>query len=425
MPIQLPDDLAGGAGGGGSVFVAASNAFANSGAAYVCDGTNDEVQIQAAINDLASTGGSVVLSDGVFNIQSGITINTRGITLRGQGPSYLTVGSERGTVLVVPLGSSDFRVITTSPAAPEASWTVLEDFAIHDVRSNAALVEPVIRLSAHSAWLSRLNVRTGNANADQDAVHIMNGATVKVDQCVLTGGSAIRLEDTGLGYPYLSTITNNYVSGRAGGGGFAIEFIGTEGATPTTAEAFITIANNTSDGNNGGFFRGTYGLTGLSILNNQIAYDTKGIVLVDCVDTIVAGNTIWEPTGPALSLTRCDGILVNNNWFGYVSQNGIEVIATKNCVIAGNILNGVSEATNDAWSGIILDGDSDANLIYGNMVRVRFGVSNKPRYGIRVNTAACTDNLIYGNDIKGVSAALGNEFSDAGTGTITTSANRT
>jgi len=41
---------------------------------YVCDGTADDVEIQAAIDALPAGGGKVVLSEGIFNVNAGITI---------------------------------------------------------------------------------------------------------------------------------------------------------------------------------------------------------------------------------------------------------------------------------------------------------------------------------------------------------------
>lgn len=53
-----------------TVLVASSTAPANVQlvAPYVCDGTDDQVEIQQAIDSVASTGGTVVLTEGVFNI---------------------------------------------------------------------------------------------------------------------------------------------------------------------------------------------------------------------------------------------------------------------------------------------------------------------------------------------------------------------
>jgi hypothetical protein len=52
---------------------------------YECDGTADNVQIQAAIDALTTSGGKVVLSEGVFNIAATITLKS-GVTIEGVRP---------------------------------------------------------------------------------------------------------------------------------------------------------------------------------------------------------------------------------------------------------------------------------------------------------------------------------------------------
>lgn len=81
--------------------VAASNSSANvkAKADYVCTGTNDQVQIQAAVDAARTEGGGVVkLSSGSFNTSAPITLHPT-VTLQGQhgdqifNPNQLTVGS--------------------------------------------------------------------------------------------------------------------------------------------------------------------------------------------------------------------------------------------------------------------------------------------------------------------------------------------
>lgn len=81
--------------------VAASNSTANvkAKADYVCTGTNDQVQIQAAVDAARTEGGGVVkLSSGSFNTSAPITLHPT-VTLMGQhgdqifNPNQLTVGS--------------------------------------------------------------------------------------------------------------------------------------------------------------------------------------------------------------------------------------------------------------------------------------------------------------------------------------------
>ena len=52
---------------------------------YLCDGTADDVEINAAITALSATGGEIILLDGTYNITNPITINKSNVTINGNG----------------------------------------------------------------------------------------------------------------------------------------------------------------------------------------------------------------------------------------------------------------------------------------------------------------------------------------------------
>lgn len=56
---------------------------------YLCDGTDDQVEIQAAINALPTGGGEIIILDGEYNIGQPITVGTSFVSIRGSG--YSTV----------------------------------------------------------------------------------------------------------------------------------------------------------------------------------------------------------------------------------------------------------------------------------------------------------------------------------------------
>ena len=56
---------------------------------YLCDGTSDQTEINAAIAALPSGGGEVLLLDGTYNISSSITIGKANVSLRGTGPATI------------------------------------------------------------------------------------------------------------------------------------------------------------------------------------------------------------------------------------------------------------------------------------------------------------------------------------------------
>jgi hypothetical protein len=100
--VQLAGDLGGTTGSpkvlnrarAVTIVVAASNSTANGRAAAdsVCTGSNDDVVINNAISALSgTTGGKVVLLEGLYTISNPVVISHNYVTLEGQGPSYNTV----------------------------------------------------------------------------------------------------------------------------------------------------------------------------------------------------------------------------------------------------------------------------------------------------------------------------------------------
>jgi len=81
------EDLIDSIGVTGSLTVAASDASnASKGRAdYRCDGTADNVEIQAALDALPAAGGKVVLSEGTFTITTGITETSDNVHIQGAG----------------------------------------------------------------------------------------------------------------------------------------------------------------------------------------------------------------------------------------------------------------------------------------------------------------------------------------------------
>ena len=73
---------------------------------YLCDGTADEAEINAAITALPSTGGEVVLLDGQYNLTGSILLDGNNITIRGNGNNtklirgWMGVYESRGMILI-------------------------------------------------------------------------------------------------------------------------------------------------------------------------------------------------------------------------------------------------------------------------------------------------------------------------------------
>ncbi len=81
--------------------VCASNALNKTQCDYTADGTADEVQIQAAIDDLPAEGGVVRLSEGTFTISSTITLSKLHARLIGSGRSTTLTTSDSIAILTI------------------------------------------------------------------------------------------------------------------------------------------------------------------------------------------------------------------------------------------------------------------------------------------------------------------------------------
>jgi hypothetical protein len=176
---------------GPTVVVAASGSSAadKRGAAYVCDGVNDHVEIQAALDSLPPSGGTVALTQGTFNCAGSIYPGT-GAMLRGEGAestflefsrnSRLNVSQEsvtlynfhvRGTgyprtgtdrwLGVITIYASHARVLGvegTADATPQAVFLLLHDPDVYtpileDVEFiNCRAVNPATYGFLHNAW---------------------------------------------------------------------------------------------------------------------------------------------------------------------------------------------------------------------------------------------------------------------------------
>lgn len=81
-----------------TLVVAASDATTASknGADYVCDGTSDEVEINAALAALPTNGGKLVLTEGIFNIASSILVQNDNVQIVGAGTGQRAGATQTG-----------------------------------------------------------------------------------------------------------------------------------------------------------------------------------------------------------------------------------------------------------------------------------------------------------------------------------------
>lgn len=135
-----------------------ANGWAKKDCDYLCDGTADDVEINAAISALPATGGEVVLLDGTYNLAATIQINKAGVTLSGNGAATKLVRGFSGNsnnkaiiymnmtncvvrgIAVDGVKASYYAGIYNQGIESFGNKNTIEDCIIENVHSNAAYV---------------------------------------------------------------------------------------------------------------------------------------------------------------------------------------------------------------------------------------------------------------------------------------------
>jgi hypothetical protein len=173
-----------------SMSVAAFNAptYVRSNANYVCDGTNDHIQIQNALDDANSTEGTqdVVLSGGLFIVSTTIILH-QGQMLRGRQTEIRLADTAGDRVPVINANSNNITI---------------EHITIngHKSRSGSSLAyhddDDGIRFNSNNGVLRDVTVK----QCQGEGIEIRNGggiSDVRIESCCVhdCAGSGIRIDD--------------------------------------------------------------------------------------------------------------------------------------------------------------------------------------------------------------------------------------
>lgn len=130
------------------------------GAAYLCDGTADEVEIQAALDSLPSTGGVVQLLPGRYTVAATIRVEKHGTIFSGSGMAGIANASQAafGTRITPASGFTGTEVIRIQTAASidPVSHAGLRDFTIDGANIGTTLTGVLFR--AHTSDITRIRV---------------------------------------------------------------------------------------------------------------------------------------------------------------------------------------------------------------------------------------------------------------------------
>lgn len=294
-----------------------ANSYTTVGATlHNCDGVNDHVEIQAAIDALPATGGEVRLLDGTYNCEATINLDSNQ-TLRGCGRNTILTTSTAGLTFLSAVGVALTHLanIVISDMQIDGGAGGVSEFGISFNYVDYSLIQNVYS-RRHRGGMTKTGIYFLNSDFNQVVNNVCQG------------------NSTGI---FLDTSDNNTISGNISQGNIS------RGIFLQTCDDNV-VANNTCQGN------GDTGIDLSTARNNTIVGNTcrgndYGIVLGDSFNNTVIGNT-------------CQG-----NDF-----HGIYLSLSNNNNVIGNTCIRNSLGADNTYDNLYLM-ESSYNLILGNLCR--------------------------------------------------------
>jgi hypothetical protein len=360
---------------------------------YYCDGTADEVQINAAIQALDGLGGRIVLMEGTFYINAPIAYSLTGtddnnITLEGQGDS---------TILKLPNGHATPMSMITAGVAEAgstiATWTATAGWtwttvwthsagttALVDDKTVAYVVGQKYRVVVGYTWVGAASTITITAGGN-------------------TGAAIADATGTSVAYEFVASATTG------------LTIIPTNGFTGTiTSISVVPVLQNLE-------FRN------FKIDGNAIAAQYNGIYLEGTSGAVIDNVTFFNGTlnGYALVPFNSTDVSVKNCYFANWGDNGFESRTSDRVSISNSIFNQSNTEFYSSCNRISLDNNTYylSNISIGTDATVDisgFSFTNNKMYSPNSPAMLSVDNcdhiVISGNliDLKTGPLVLGNDI---------------
>lgn len=333
---------------------------------FLCDGTNDQVEIQMAINQISTNGGEILLLNGTYNIQSSLNFN---LVQLNQGTEIVISGTGDSTVL----NFSSSSEITNSYARLTIRQVYLKSGKIQssNTYSDVNLEDNKIENMTFSIYsLSFKNNRYINSIAQSTSVFSFTSGAAVIDtnnfllqvgvDNFFSGGSKLSL-------------TNNVFQGTTGSDNSISAQINSTISGNVFENMNIILNNCSFVGNtlkksnvNGGF---------TSCVSGN--YITDGFLKCGAGSTIT-GNIVTQsdtslpycisvyktlPNESATKLNTITGNSCNGGNIGILlDTNSLYAPSIKNCVITGNACSQANPLQiANVWSDCLITGNMFPN----------------------------------------------------------------
>lgn len=210
---------------------------------------------------------------------------------------------------------------------------------------------------------------------------------------------------------------------------FDCAFVGSDVGTDN-AVVFTTVGNgqfiqNTMSSGPGSDKGGLHIQDGFMIVSDNL-FQSANIVLEAATECVIHNNRLEGDSGflgfpfnGIKLITTSFNNIITGNYVTLYAQDGILIDHCQDNEVQGNLVYDVGKTAANTYDGIKLQNTANTNNVQNNTVRQN---ASSHKYGIEVNGAGCTANLVTNNDVKNGYTTGG--IQDTGTGTIVVAGNR-
>ena len=323
---------------------------------YLCDGTADDVEINAAIQALPFTGGEIVILDGTYNITATIAINKDNVKLSGNGAATILKRIWNSTkiegVITITAGDGECCIANLQIDGNKTIYgsMVNSGIYINASSSNNTITGNICNNNNYGISLSGSsnNTITGNIGSNNDYGISLSGSSNNT----ITGNTC-----NGKSYDiYLSNSSNNTISGNTcNGNNYGIFLSGGSNNTITgnigsnnsndgiylsDESSNNTITGNICNNNNACGIYLSYKNSNNTITGNTCNNNANGVYLNNSSNNTITGNTALRGTG-----TSSDYASIQRTIYLHGASNNYNIIADNNIMGKNYVLDGGTSNT--------------------------------------------------------------------------------
>lgn len=377
---------------------------------YVTDGTNDDVEIQAAVDALPSTGGLILFREGTYTLGSAtLTIAKDGVHFQGMGQGSVITCKNSFNKIFFQLGHAsnqytNFQVRDFLIDGNKANNSSMSDKPIWD---NRTLTKPITNARFLNCYYKNIKSAvlyakdTGTDTFERNYVADWDGqGTVTFGVTVCLGGNLKALNNIFVA----SSTTAGLILGILPGTFFENNHV----TLPASYNATLITTCQLVAHNDIAFTSGSAAASALLISSSQNVEDNY--INMGATPNVASIAIKAYSNVSSNEIFNCGkGITFSNNSLCTVTGNRVldarghaihlDTIADINAphIVTNNHIRSPGRETANTYSGIHID-NNVSGIIIGNVIYAPTGTSTLPKYGIDEG-GTTTKNIISGNYI--------------------------